>query len=261
MKTALSFPGLGAFFFLLLTLLSSDASAQIIYAGGDYTQDFNSLQDSAIYTNYTTMPTGWQVSHGSYVWTNGSTGYSANYGTYVFASVAGALDKAIGLVLGTTGAASITADFVNNTGVTISSFTLSYYEEEWVKGAVTGSDQVTTFQYALNPGSAISDPYVNFSALDMHSINDGDGVSAPLDGNATANRQFITATVSGLNWLPGEDLALRWTGNAYSFSTSHAMALDDLTFTTPVAAPEPGTVCLAFLGLLFGFTLRRRVSV
>lgn len=61
MKTKLFIP--------LCVALPIAAAAQINYSGGIYTQDFNTLGSGVIFSNYTTMPAGWYVSKGSYVWT------------------------------------------------------------------------------------------------------------------------------------------------------------------------------------------------
>jgi|ERR1043166_3585921 hypothetical protein len=220
-------------FALVTAFVSAAAHGQINYGGGTYTQDFNGLLDDAKFVNYTNLPIGWVVSHGSYVWTSGSTtnGYSNNYGTYGFASAAGAADKSLGLVIGTTGQAYFGARFRNTSGVALTAFSLSYFEEQWVKGAVTSMDQVIPFSYSIGATSLTSGSYSNFPALDMHSINDGDGTQAPLDGNAPGNRRLISAIVSGISWAANQDLWIRWSGVPYSFFSAHAMAVDDLSFS------------------------------
>jgi hypothetical protein len=222
-------------FILICVALPIAATAQISYSGGTYTQDFNTLESGVIYHNYTTLPAGWVVSKGSYVWTTVTNGYSGNYGTFCFSSSANDPDKSIGLVIGSTGPAYLGARFHNATGVTLTSFSLSYYAEQWAKGAVTSTDQTIPFTYSLDATSLTSGTFVSITALDMHSINDGDGVFAALNGNAVSNRQFITSTVSGISWLPDQDLWIRWSGVSHQFTQSHAMAVDDLFFS---AVPE-----------------------
>jgi hypothetical protein len=217
-------------FILLCSVLPLAGQAQINYSGGIYTQDFNTLRDDAPYVSYTNLPNGWFVSHGSYAWTSGSTahGYSDGYGTYCFASAAGAQDKSLGLVIGTTGQAYFGAWFHNMSGVTLTSFSLSYFAEQWMKGAVVSNDQVIPFQYSLDATNLTSGTYTGVSSLDMHSINDGDGILAALDGNAATNRQLVTGTVSGISWAPNQDLWIRWCGVSHPFYQNHAMAVDDL---------------------------------
>jgi hypothetical protein len=251
----------------LLTLLTATLPfatiAQINYNGGTYIQDFDSLQSGSIYTHYTNFPTGWTVSStynsGVYVWTTVTNGYSNNYGKYCFSLKPGDPDKAIGLVIGTTGPAYLGARFRNTSGVTLTTFSLTYFAEQWSKGAVVASDQSIPFSYSLDATNLTSGTFVNVPALDMHSINDGDGVPAALNGNALANRQQVAGTVSGIAWLPNQDLWIRWSGVAYSFFGAHALALDDLTFT---AVPElkltsinPGSLQLSWSTNFPGFSV------
>ncbi len=249
-------------FILLGSFLPLAGSAQINYSGGIYTQDFDTLRDDVKFVNYTNVPVGWVVSHGSYVSTSGSTtnGYSNNYGTYCFASAAGAPDKSLGLVIGSTGQAYFGAQFRNTSGVTFTSFSLSYFEEQWVKGAVTSSDQVIPFQYSLDTTNLTSGTFTSVTSLDMHSINDGDGSFAPLNGNAASNRQLITGTVSGISWAPNQDLWIRWCGVSLPFNQSHAMAVDDLSFSAvpklQIAESAPTQVRLSWSTNASGFNLR-----
>jgi hypothetical protein len=224
---------------LLCATLPFPAFAQINYDGGVYTQDFDTLSNGTIYTPYTNMPAGWtfgSASHsGSYTWTTVTNGYSNNYGEYCFSLAPGHPDKAPGLVIGTTGPGFLGARFRNATGVALKAFSLSYFAEQWRKGAVTANDQVIPFSYSLTSTSLTSGVFVDVPALDMHSINDGDGIAAALNGNDASNRRLITGTVSGIMWAPNQDLWIRWSGAPYSFFAAHAMAIDDLSFR---AVPE-----------------------
>lgn len=208
--------------------------AQISYTGGAYRQDFNSLSNASIFTPYTNLPAGWMITTAfnadRYVWTSVTNGYSNNYGEYCFSLTANDPDKSIGLVIGTTGQAYLGARFRNTTGVTLSSFSLEYFAEQWRKGAIASSHQVIPFSYSLSASSLTGGTYVNVPALDLRSIIDGDGVAAAMNGNASSNRQLVTGTVSGISWLPNQDLWIRWSGVAYSFPAAHALAIDDLVF-------------------------------
>ena len=216
---------------LLCAAAPISVTAQISYTGGAYTQDFDTLKSGTIYRDYTNLPAGWVVSHGSYVWTTVTNGYSNNYGTYCFSSSASDSNKSIGLVIGSTGQAYLGARLHNATGVTLKSFSLSYLAKQWVKGGVTSNDQVIPFSYSLDATNLTSGTYANVTALDMHSINDGDGVYAALNGNVVSNQAFIASTVSGISWLQGQDLWIRWSGVSHPFYSSHALAVDDLSFS------------------------------
>ncbi len=234
--------------------------AQVSYTGGTYSQDFDSLESGVIYRNYTNLPAGWVITHGSYIWTTVTNGYSNNYGTYCFSSNTNDPDKSIGLVIGTTGAASLGAHFRNDTAVTLTSFSLSYAVEQWAKGAVNKSNQIIPFAYSLDATSLTNGTYVNHAPLNMQSINDGDGVFAALNGNDPANRQFLTAAVSGIIWLPNQELWIRWTGVSHPFNSSHVLAVDDLTFTAvpglQISAENPVQLRLSWPANFTNFTVQ-----
>jgi hypothetical protein len=241
----------------LLTLVAATlplaAVAQINYHGGIYSQDFDTLRSDAIFTYYTNLPDGWSVKaiQNAYVWTTVTNGFSNNYGVYCFSLAGGAADKSIGIVQGSTGASYVGARFRNTSGVTLKAYCLSYVVEQWKKGAISSSDQTIPFSYSLDATNLNSGIFVNVPALDMHSIHDGDGVAGALNGNAATNRQVVAGTVSGLSWLPGQDLWIRWSGDAYSFFAAHALALDDLSFR---AVPSLQIASVGPVGLQFSWS-------
>lgn len=231
---------------LSASTLAASAASSIQYAGGTYSQNFNSLQNGAIFTNYTALPTGWEVSRNTYVATNGVAGYSNNYTTFAFSSSIGAPDKSFGLVFGSTGQSFMGFRLQNTTGGVLRSFTLSYYAEQWVSGAVVSNDQSLPFKYSLNATSLASGTYTAVPQLSMHSIHDGNGTFTTMDGNLEQNRTLVSHTVTGITWRPNQDLWLRWDGSYNRFGSTHAMAVDDLTFS---AIPEPSVSLLAVSGL------------
>lgn len=226
-------------FALLTAALPLAAVGQINYNGGIYTENFDTLQSGAIFHYYTNFPPGWTISSrfspGSYVWTTVTNGFSNNYGQYCFSLTPSDGDKSIGLVIGTTGPAYLGARFRNATGATLKAFSLSYFVEQWRRGAASSNDQTIPFSYGLGAISLTNGLFVSVPALDMHSIDDGSGVAAAMNGNSVSNRVFIASTISGISWLPNQDLWIRWSGVAYSFSAAHALAIDDLSFR---AVPE-----------------------
>ncbi len=98
----------------------------------------------------------------------------------------------------------------------------------------------------------------------MQSINDGNGIFAPLNGNDPANRQLISATVSGITWLPNQELWIRWNGVSHPFDWSHALALDDLTFTAlpnlQISTGAAGQLRISWPAGFTNFTLRSAVT-
>ena len=241
------------------------AAAQVNYTGGTYIQNFDSLSSGVVYRNNTNLPAGWILTRGSYVWTTVTNGYSNNYGTYCFSSETNDPNKSIGLVIGTTGPASVGAHFRNETGVTLSSFSISYIVKQWARGAVINSNQIIPFSYSLNATSLTNGTFVSVPVLNMQSIHDGNGTFAALNGNDPANRQLITGAVSGITWLPNQELWIRWTGVSHPFNSSHALALDDLTFTAvpdvQISAENPGQLRISWPTNFSDFTLQSATTL
>lgn len=75
-----------------------------------------------------------------------------------------------------------------------------------------------------------------------------------MDGNAVGSRLAKSATITGLNWLPGQDLWIRW-ADLNDAGNDHGLAIDDLTF---VAIPEPASLGVAGLAILATLASRRR---
>jgi len=161
----------------------------------------------------------------------------------------------------------------NNTGVTLTSFSLAFTGEQWrlAGNGPTGfpGTQVTSdgfdFQYSLDPTATISSPnslYTDVNALDFFSPQTLGGASA-LDGNAAANRTLIGPVPTTVSWAPGTNLFLRWVDTNFpgpnptagTTRADNGVGIDDLTFT---AVPEPASLCLLGLGSVALLAARRR---
>src|ERR1043165_4451688 len=132
---------------LLLTVsITWITDAQILITDSSlyYTQNFDGLDTITSTANASSkLPVGWSVfefagnsSAGSrvdqkYLANNGSssTGDTYSYGT------TGSLERALGSVVSSSISTQYGARFVNNTGGTITSFTIRYRGEQWRMGA------------------------------------------------------------------------------------------------------------------------------
>jgi len=149
----------------------------------------------------------------------------------------------------------------NQTGVILDRFTLSYVGEQWRDGgSTTPNAQSLVFMWST-VAAAISDPSASFNlvtALDFTSpvfVNSTTTGNA-IDGNIEGRLVISEVTVTGINWLPGTDLWLRWadTNNA---GNDHGLALDDVSFRA--AVPEPGSFVLVGVGVLAMSARRRKL--
>ncbi|MEX2215600.1 MAG: PEP-CTERM sorting domain-containing protein [Phycisphaeraceae bacterium] len=237
-----------------------------------YTQNFDTLASAGSglpWTNGTTV-TGWHAvnesgaSHTVYSATSGA----ANQGILQSLGIAGTNavgDRALG-AQNTDGAVvrHLGVQLVNNTGSTLTQFSLSYAGEQWRAVVGEGQDKLD-FSYQVftaGAGSLGAAGYTNADTLDFLAPIFSVGGSTPLDGNAPANRALLGDTIFGLNWAPGEELWLRWSDSnpgTGAASRRSAMAVDDVSVSANFV-PEPATATLGLLGLAGLMGRRRRMA-
>lgn len=245
-----------------------DVSAPISYSSGSYTQSFDGLlptnpipQDRQTLPGQMVLPAGWlMVESGANanasvriaddgLLTSGDTALLGN---------AGSNERALGSFASGSLASLYGARFVNDSSGTLNEFTVRYTGEQWRDGrsaqAITNS---LTFSYAINPVSLSNGQYTNVPELDFVAPVGGaspqTGEDLQLDGNDSANQVLVGGedgfTVTGLNWLPGQVLWLRWedlndTGN------DDALGIDDFEFSAAVSL-VPGVTVIESGGSTF----------
>ncbi|WP_158277465.1 immunoglobulin domain-containing protein [Opitutus sp. ER46] len=234
-------------------VVNAAAAGHATYVGGTYTQDFDTLPAAGTFALTGKGPI--QLDDGATINATGMAGWSfatylgtstvakftvsdgsSNSGSAFSFGASGATDRALGSLGSGSVASRFGVTFLNNSGQTITEFTLSYTGEQWRRGSAAAN--TLTFEYAvdatdLNTGSYAAATALNFVAP----VATGSG--AALDGNAAANRTAVTATVTGLNWAPGQTLTLRW-NDVDDTGSDDGIGIDDLTFATPaivMAAP------------------------
>jgi hypothetical protein len=121
----------------------------------------------------------------------------------------------------------------NDTGQTLTEFTLSYDGEQWRDGgSATPAAQSIDFSYKINPTNIhqiagfVDVPQLTFTSPVF--ANTGGG--AAVDGNGVGKTSIPAFTVTGLDWQPGQDLWLRW-GDANNSGNDHGLAIDNVNFS------------------------------
>lgn len=263
----------------ILTLFKlSAAHATLVFSGAPLSQNFDSLPNNGnpansspnttAWANDSTLP-GWflfaQPSPGTAPPTiiagdgGGPTGgASGNTGSFYSFGTGTNTDRAFG------GLASGGAYFgspvsgnvagwlgvgiTNNSGLSVSEFTVGYDGEEWRNGGNT-SAQTMAMEYGFGASfGAVSTWTPGGAGFNFTSPTVGSTASA-LDGNAGANRVAgLGGTISSLSWANGSTLWLRWIENN-DVGNDHGLALDNFSFSAQVV-PEPSMFVLASLGLI-----------
>ena len=250
---------------LISTPRASAQSNPISFTGATYNQNFDTLPDPVYSTTFTgsslynvpagptgaTTLAGWgfRALSGTTTTFRADDGSNASPGVYSYGSTA-STERALGShVSGAGTGAGFGAIFVNNTGSTINSITITYTGEQWQRG---GNANSLLFSYSVG-ATSIADAGATFTAvaaLNFAPIQTGSSI--PLDGNLPANRILITATITGLNWTNTSNLVIRWQDSG---SSGAGLAIDDFS----LAVPEPGTVVAGVVALgMVGLAAHRR---
>jgi uncharacterized protein len=222
-------------------------SVSLTTTGSAYTQNFNTLSNTAGSTTNETLPTGWYITESGSgardndqyaVDTGGSnTGDTFSYGA------AGNTDRALGGLQSGTLISTIGAQFTNNTGGTITSLDIAYTGEQWrIGNTAAARDDRLDFQISTNATNlcgADSGPcvgtYTDVNALDFTNPIKTAASAGLLDGNNAANRTAISTTVSGLSIANGATFWIRW-NDLNASGADDGLAIDDFSVTANGAA-------------------------
>lgn len=249
---------------LLLCGIGAPALAQnASLTGGTYTQNFDTLSNTAGSTTNTALPTGWQLNEsGGGARDNEQygvdTGGSTTGDTYSYGS-AGSTERAFGSLRSGTLIPNFGACFTNNTGTTLSSLDIAYTGEQWRLGTAARTDSLN-FQYSLDATSVTTGTWIDVAALSFTTPTTA--TTGAKDGNAAANRTAISGSITGLAIANGASFCIRWADIDVS-GADDGLAVDDFSLTTAgsatpalavndVSAAEGNSGATAFI---FGFGL------
>lgn len=249
---------------LSLALVSSTIIAQQSYTGGLLRQDFNTLPTGGTFDfqdiglsnvkgpfQLTAPPvnaagaTGWSIYArvGSPLQFKVDAGSSTSAAAYSYGPSASS-DRALGS-LGGTHVANLGWRLINNTGQTLTQFTLTYRGEQWRVG---GSANVNKLDFAYRITSTLTTDidgtsFTFFPGLDFTSPLTVVGSGFAVNGNLTTNSSERSATVTGINWPNGQMLILRWRDTDETGSDD-GLAIDDVMFYAPTTSTLPGVVSI-----------------
>jgi lysozyme len=169
----------------------------------------------------------------------------------------------------------IAARLINDSPDILTSFTVTFDGEQWRVGGQVGTppgtgSETLIFAYSLtaNPDNWFTTtdytavPSLNFTAPQTGAARAIDGTALP-NGNTGGLVPNITATIAGINWLPGTELWLRWYDpQRGSANNNDGLAIDNLRFTaTAAAVPELPTAHLLVIALIALFIRRGRIAL
>jgi hypothetical protein len=235
---------------LVCTAMASQAQYVSINAlNTAITQDFNTLDTTSGSTTLSTVPAGWWISEapGNTLYRAGNG--SANAGDTYSYGTNGQADRALGSLASGSVTSNFGSRYINHSGSTITSFTMSFTMEQWRSGGRTGLDSLYFF-YAINNSidsagipRVVTGNWTRVPACDVVS-KVTQGTAAALDGNLDDNKHAYNLTVPGITLNEGDTLWLRWRDPNVAGSDD-GLAIDDFSFTAAAASvvtpPAPVT--------------------
>ncbi|HVE60095.1 MAG TPA: hypothetical protein VNB22_24990 [Pyrinomonadaceae bacterium] len=226
---------------LSVFLLSAAAFGQCVSLttpGSAYTQNFDTLSNTAGSTTNNLTITGWFMTESGLGARDNEqyavdTGGSTTGDTYSYGAAA-ATDRALGGLRSGTLIPIFGACFTNNTGASISSLSVAYTGEEWRLGTAARTDQLN-FEYSTNATDLVTGTWTGVTALNF--VTPDTVTAGAKNGNAAADRTALSSTISSLSIANGATFWIRWTDTDAS-GADDGLAVDDFSLTpqAPTAA-------------------------
>jgi hypothetical protein len=216
----------------LLALVGTPAAAAApVSLTGPYSENFDTLSNTAGSTTNTLTIPGWELTESGggardneqyAVDTGGSnTGDTYSYGA------AGSTERALGGLRSGTLIPIFGASFTNNTGTTIASLAVSYTGEEWRLGTAARTDQLN-FEYSLNATDLTTGTWTGVAALTF--VTPDTVTTGAKNGNAAGERTALSTTITGLSIPNGATFWIRFTDTDAS-GADDGLAVDNFSLT------------------------------
>jgi hypothetical protein len=257
---------------VVVSAIAGAANADLILStsGQTLSQDFNTLASSGTANSWVNDSTlsGWyaqrQPDPGVDLATydagtgSGTTGILMSYGSASDSDRAlGALGSG-GTYWGSPSTGAIAGYWgvriQNNTGLTLTQFTVTYDVEQWRNSAAAAQPLVV--EWAIDPANWFD----TFNAGATTDSPVSGGTAGALVGNDSANRIADVSFNPTVTWNSGTTVWIRFR-ELNDSGTDHGLAIDNFEFTAIV--PEPATVGLLAgpgLGILVACMRRRRMD-
>jgi uncharacterized repeat protein (TIGR01451 family) len=207
--------------------------------GSAYTQNFDTLSNTAGSTTNNLTITGWFLTEsGGGARDNEQyavdTGASTTGDMYSYGAAA-ATERALGQLRSGTLIPLFGSCYTNNTGSTIASLDVNYFGEEWRLGTAARTDQMN-FEYSTNATDLVTGTWTNVAALNF--VTPDTVTAGAKNGNAAADRTNKVASVASLSIPNGATFWIRW-NDTDATGADDGLAVDDFSLTPQGAVTLP----------------------
>ncbi len=209
-----------------------------------YSQNFNTLTTAGNWTNGSTL-TGWYAKSGVSVppafYLNDGSLTTTSPPLVSFGTVSDS-DRALGFVpVGSNNEIqSIGLRMENNSGSTLTSFTISWDGEQWRNGSILSQYIKLYYKTSTSDITVLPISTTGLTAVNQfdspENLSDGQPAVA-LNGNDAANRGTLTATIS-VSLANGSEIMFIWFDTRNAFSFDHLFAIDNVTVTSSTQQPQ-----------------------
>jgi hypothetical protein len=220
-------------FILLATLSFGQISITAI--GTPYNENFDTMGATG-----TTFVTGWTAIRSAGTGTVGATlpvvvtDGAANSGAIYNVGTTGAPERALGTLGSASTIPAFGASFINNTGSAVSTVSISGLMEQWRTGSDPALNEVVSFSYSLDATSLDTGTWTPVTALDLQEKLTTAALAGAVDGNLAANQSSISSIITGLTWVNGSTLWIKWVDSNDNFSDG-TYAIDNFVFNATAA--------------------------
>lgn len=222
-----------------MSLVFAGSGTVSLVSNSTVSENFDTLANTTGLTTATALPTGWYfIESGTSARNNNAyavdTGAGNSGDTLSLGSIS-ATDRALGMLKSSTLTSTIGASLLNATGDVVSSLIITYTGEQWRFGATGRNDRID-FQYSTDATSLNTGTWTDVNTLDFTAPTQA--TTGAYDGNASANRATMNATITGLSVAANATIWIRWLDFDASGSDD-SLGVDDLSIFTPSNGPTP----------------------
>ncbi|MFC1224215.1 lamin tail domain-containing protein [Pedobacter sp. BG31] len=178
---------------------------------------------------------------------------SSNSGAAYNVGTAGASDRSFGSLASGALVPRFGAGFQNNTGATVTSIDLSGVMEQWRTGSNATVNEKLNFEYSFN-ATGIADAnatWLPLTGMDLNEKLTTTTAAAGVDGNLPANQTAISGNITGITWVNGATLYIRWT-DTDDLGSDGIYAVDDFSITPNGSATATPVLSASNTALVFG---------